>query len=512
MSLHVFFFRFCGEPDELSFSKEDRGSAGAPDSSVTVRPVLPGSRETADVAESFDLSSLEALQSADVFSMACTLSEVFGSDAPGKQQTVIDLPILLQLRRLLRSRSRRQSVYTRRKGGPRETDAAAGSVQKAPNPSSHASESSARPENVGRPGLRCHEDGSGNLSPSSSAFRKNPEHDEENGSRDQSVGERETTSRHPCDNASSFPLPARSKLSPNDIDKAGKVFACKQQRRVDDSCAASSRPRYLNCGGGDTLPSFDSSSCPSIDMGVPRLRALSHALRAIRSRRIRETLQKHVFLRYPEMRLTAFECLERWAGSRSDEAFFPSCFLSYFLPFFTVLTHPAYQQPDLRILLIRQWLPHIIAAVLQTRRKDVSEQKENFAKRKERKVDTSAFSSRGGVYYGAVNEGWSREELEVVQVLEEAVEHHVLSVDPQIMYQVRWLDRALDVLLLGRLSAEIAECSCYLPVVGRADHLPAVLLFGKGGWRVNGADIPLSKPRLSVAHLSFVPLRCTLES
>ncbi|PHJ25454.1 pik3r4 kinase-related protein (incomplete catalytic triad) [Cystoisospora suis] len=428
--------RFCCEPDELNFSKEeDRGSSGAPDSSVIVRPVLPGSRETTDVTESFDLSSLEALQSADVFSMACTLSEVFGSDAPGKQHTVIDLPILLQLRRLLRSRSRRQGVYTRRKGGRRKTDAAAGSVQNTPSPSSLANESSARPENVERPRLRCCEGGSGNRSPSSAAFRNIPKHDEENGSGDRRVAERETKTTYPCDSASSFPTPTPSKFSPHDIDKAGKEFAGKQQGRVDDNGAVSSSMCSLNYRGGEALPCFDSSSFSSIDVGVPRLRALSHALRAIRSRRIRETLQKHVFLRYPEMRLTAFECLERWAGSRRDEAFFPACFLSYFLPFFTVLTHPAYQQPDLRILLIRQWLPHMTAAVLQTRRNGFSEQKENVAKGEERKTDTLASSSTGGVYYGVVNEEWNREELEVVQVLEEAVEHHVLSVDPQIMYQ-----------------------------------------------------------------------------
>lgn len=438
--------RFCCEPEDLSFPKdEDRGFSNVADSSAALHSLPPGAKESADILDSsFDLSSVEALQSADVFSMACTLAEIFASDAPGRQQTVIDLPVLLQLRRLLRNRSRRHSVLTRRKGGARKADAAA-TVGDASVPSSVVSGSSDRLQSTGRPRPECHRESRGG-SPIS-APRRGLSHDEEKESGRLTAEEREQTAGYSSPFGPTELPPPESSSVCSDTQGSPKEFARGQEAGAGDGYAVSSR-WSSHVRGGNALPSSPVPSpgapaCATDDVGVPKLRALSYALSAIRSRRIREALQNHVLLRYPEMRLTASECLERWAGSRSeDEAFFPPCFLSYFLPLFTVLTHPAYQQPDLRILLIRHWLPHILAAILQTRRKrraGEDESHEAHASGGERTTSTSATPSaegevRCGVVVGA--EG-SREERQVVQVLEEAVEHHVCSVDPQVAYQVR---------------------------------------------------------------------------
>eukprot|EP00923_Selenidium_pygospionis_P041936 GHVN01072778.1.p1 GENE.GHVN01072778.1~~GHVN01072778.1.p1 ORF type:complete len:652 (+),score=42.76 GHVN01072778.1:135-2090(+) len=62
----------------------------------------------------------------------------------------------------------------------------------------------------------------------------------------------------------------------------------------------------------------------------------------------------------PEERSTAPEILAKLLSSN----FFPRSFNSCFYPVFVLLTHPCYQAPDLRVLLIRENMPFIIHSVL----------------------------------------------------------------------------------------------------------------------------------------------------
>ncbi|PFH34015.1 hypothetical protein BESB_071670, partial [Besnoitia besnoiti] len=316
-------------------------------------------------APSFSLASLESLQRADVFSMGATFVEIFTAEASGRQQHVVDLPFLLQLRSaLLQQRTPQlQEVSVRGAVRPRQRESEAASAGASTRAARDAS--GARDADSARPSGCRHEEEAGE------------------GERQLSHGQRGDSQ------AEASPVQAVEERSEGDARRRGR------------SRGSRSPARSASSGLGRVAP-------------PP---AVKRALQSIESSRVRRALEE-ILLRQPEERRTALECLEGWGSPGSSSAFFPPAFFSCFFPLFTVLTHPSYQQPDARLLLIRRFLPHFVAATLQRRR------------------------SRGGLRNAsgsaAARERRRRgieEERRVLQVLDAAVDQLVVRVDPQVMFQ-----------------------------------------------------------------------------
>ncbi|XP_026190593.1 uncharacterized protein LOC34619573 [Cyclospora cayetanensis] len=154
------------------------------------------------------------------------------------------------------------------------------------------------------------------------------------------------------------------------------------------------------------------SSCPT-SPSPPA--ALLHLFEGISCRRMQALLLHGGILQLPHMRLSAQDTLRLWMQN-----VFPPCFANYFLCLFTVLLHPAYQQPDLRILLLKEHLPDLCLALLEQR----PQQQQQQQQQEQQHLRASAAQARND----------ANEEL-LLQLLREAAGRETLEVDGCIAHQ-----------------------------------------------------------------------------
>ncbi|CBZ55002.1 putative PIK3R4 kinase-related protein (incomplete catalytic triad) [Neospora caninum Liverpool] len=449
--------RFLSEPEDSGrtgpATQSRAGGAGASESFEDTSPRQVPSLASRSTS-AFSLASLEALQSADVFSMAATLVEIFTADAPGRQQHVLDLPLLLQLRRALLE----QRKSAARGHSPRKTrDSKMCSWRSAGSDSCCHTRAEYGDASAPREGTGANATASESLHPPAGdlcqealghgdELRQSEETGrDENDSRFHAEGEdapiclsgqeaptnKSTGLRAMPGGTATACRPAGREAARRGNSPVQEAVGCHDPKRCPNrSMAEGGDP---TAGGGvngpcDAQPRPD-SRFPDAIAPPP---ALVRALRGIRSACIRQALQADILLCQPESRSSALDCLERWGAPWSPTAFFPPSFFSCFLPLFTVITHPTYQQPDIRLLLVRKFLPHFVAALLQRRRRASSGP-----------GDAGGAEAKRGACRGAESEsrrataGEERCEREqaIVELLQDAVEQHVASVDPQVMYQ-----------------------------------------------------------------------------
>ncbi|KFH02402.1 PIK3R4 kinase-related protein (incomplete catalytic triad) [Toxoplasma gondii VAND] len=422
---HVAPERFFSAPENSERSACDQASSAFPRSS-------------------FSLASVQALQSADVFSMAATLLEIF-TDVPGCQQRVVDLPLLLQLRQALLEQ-REDAAKSASRLEKKKECARTGLV---PNPTDscpvhvdyrNTSREALRPRHPGgsdTPVPRGQPVGDGNCMHGGGTGASDARgEDAKNG---RPFGEADRTVSYSLSPflTDSFSVSETSKgLSTCRLSQTPERRPCGPSgvntEGVDEYAnprvsSSHSRSASRSLCGTFALPS-PSSPVPPLIRSPP---ALARALRGVRSACIRRALQEGIFLRQPETRLSALDCLERWGAPWSPAAFFPPAFFSCFLPLFTVLTHPTYQQPDIRMLLVWTFLPHFVAATLQRRRRGPIGDTGDTAETQGNPQGWTTWEREGA----SAEAGDAEREQRVVEMLEEAVEQHVASVDPQVMYQ-----------------------------------------------------------------------------
>ena len=158
---------------------------------------------------------------------------------------------------------------------------------------------------------------------------------------------------------------------------------------------------------------------------LPPPAALVSLLEGISCRRVQALLIHGGLLQQPHLRLSAQQTLLLWL-----QHVFPPSFGNYFLCLFTILLHPAYQQADMRLLLLKEHLPDLILALLEQRPAQQQQQQQQQPSEDQRQRQRQEGEAQELLLQQLLREAAARETLDVDACIAHQVSPHLHSFSP----------------------------------------------------------------------------------